>query len=292
MHRLLLLLALSALVFVSCKKDDDGDETPVPRLILKFKFDSTQVRLNNFGQPTGVVAGHGAQSPVFNRMSAHYVEFAPDSLTALGGGKVVYHAPETDQGGATGINHDLSQEIPNGGDFLNIPITDLVPGTYRWLRVSLAYQNYSVKLQYGSQNLVGTVASFIGYNTYIGSYLIRDSIITVNDDRLQGYWGFEVNDLPIPVVTGQAPAGSTTVPNPINGSSPIPAGSCVVTGAFPVPLTITGNETSDVVIEVSLSTNRSFEWIEADGDNVWEPALPNSETVVDMGVRGLVPTVQ
>jgi hypothetical protein len=292
MNRFLLLLALSALLFGSCKKDDDEEETPVPRLILKFQFDSTQVRLNNFGQPASVAAGHGAQSPVFNRMSAHYVEFAPTAITALGAGDVVYHAPETDQGGATGIDHDQSVEVPNGDEFLNIPITDLAPGTYEWLRVSLAYQNYTVKFRTGSQNLLGTIASFIGYNTYIGSYLVRDSMVTVNDDRLQGYWGFEVNDLPIPVVTGQAPAGSTTVPNPLNSTSPIPAGSCVVTGAFPVPLTITGNETSDVVIIVSLSTNKSFEWLEADGDNVWEPLAPNNETVVDMGVRGLIPSVQ
>lgn len=290
MYRYFLLLALSALVFVSCKKDDDEEAKPVPRLILKFKFDSTQVRLNNFGQPSSVPAGHGAQSPVFNRMSAHYVEFAQTATTALGNGDVVYHAPETDAGGATAINHDLSQEVPSGSEFLNIPITDLSPGTYQWLRVSLAYQNYSVRLKYGSQNLVGTIASFIGYNTYIGSYLIRDSVVTVNDDRLQGYWGFEVNDLPIPVITGQAPAGATTVPNPLNATSPIPAGSCVVTGAFPVPLTITGSETSDVVIEVSLSTNHSFEWTEADADNVWEPNL--GEQVTDMGVRGLIPTVQ
>lgn len=292
MNRLLLLLALALVAFASCKKDDDEEETPVPRLILKFQFDSTQVRLNNLGQPASVPAGHGAQSPVFNRMSAHYVEFAPTATTALGTGDVVYRAPETDQGGATAIDHDQSLEVPNGGEFLNIPITDLAPGTYQWLRVSLAYQNYSVKFRYGSQNLLGTIASFIGYNTYIGSYLVRDSIVTVNDDRLQGYWGFEVNDLPFPIVTGQAPAGSTTVPNPLNTTSPIPAGSCVVTGAFPVPLTITGSETSDVVIIVSLSTNKSFEWVETDGDNVWEPNNTEPETVVDMGVRGVIPTVQ
>jgi hypothetical protein len=237
-----------------------------------------------------VPTGHGAQSPVFNRMSAHYAEFAPDQFTALGSGEVVYHAPETDQGGATAIDHDQSLEVAQGGEFLNLPLSDLAPGTYEWLRVSLAFQNYTVKFRYASQNLLGTIASFIGFNTYIGSYVVRDSIVTLNDDKPQGYWAFEVNDLPFPVVTGQAPAGATTVPNPINGTSPIPAGSCVVTGAFPVPLTITGNETENVVIEVSLSTNKSFEWIESDGNNVWEP--DSNETVMDMGVRGMIPTVQ
>ncbi len=295
MERPFLFLLLSAFVLLSCTKDSDPeDPTPEPstgpRLVLKFKFDSTQVRLDNFGNPAAVPSNHGVQSPVFNRMSAHYVEFAPDALTPLLNGDVVYHATETDQGGTMAIDHDQSLEVSQGGEFLNIPLADLSPGTYEWLRVSLAFQNYTVKFRYGSQNLIGTIASFIGYNTYIGSYVVRDSIVTVNDDKLQGYWAFEVNDLPFPVQSGQAPPGATTVPNPINGTSPIPAGSCVVTGAFPAPLIITGNETSDVVIEVSLSTDRSFEWIESDGDNVWEPNT--GEAVTDMGIRGMIPTVQ
>lgn len=292
MKRLLLLLPV---LLNACKKDED-DAPPTdggdagPRLILKFKFDSTQVRLNNLGQPAAVPVGHGAQSPVMNRMSAHYVEFAPSATTLLGAGDVVYHAPETTLGGSTAIDHDLSLEVADGGEFLNIPLSDLAPGTYQWLRVSLAYQNYTVKFRSVNLNLQGTIASFVGYNTYITGYQIQDSTVTVNGNRLQGYWGFEVNGIGVPVLTGQAPPGATTVPNPINATSPIPAGSCVVTGAFPIPLTVTGTETEDIVIEVSLSTNKSFEWLETDADNVWEPE--NGEEVQDMGIRGMIPTVQ
>jgi hypothetical protein len=227
---------------------------------------------------------------VFNRMSAHYVEFAPTATTLLGAGDVVYHAPETTQGGATAIDHDLSLEVGQGGEFLNIPLSDLSAGTYQWLRVSLAYQNYDIKFSALSLPFTGTIASFIGYNTYIGSYLVKDSTVTVNANKLQGYWAFEVNDPPFPTPVEQGQAPGTTVVNPLFNTSPIPAGSCVVTGAFPVPLTVTGNETQDVVITVSLSTNKSFEWLETDGDNVFEPI--NGETPVDMGVRGMIPTVQ
>lgn len=295
MNRLLLLLPVLLVLLNACKKDED-DAPPTdggdagPRLILKFKFDSTQVRLNNLGQPAAVPVGHGAQSPVMNRMSAHYVEFAPSATTLLGAGDVVYHAPETTLGGSTAIDHDLSLEVADGGEFLNIPLSDLAPGTYQWLRVSLAYQNYTVKFRSVNLNLQGTIASFVGYNTYITGYQIQDSTVTVNGNRLQGYWGFEVNDIGVPVLTGQAPPGATTVPNPINATSPIPAGSCVVTGAFPIPLTVTGSETEDIVIEVSLSTNKSFEWLETDADNVWEPE--NGEEVQDMGIRGMIPTVE
>lgn len=288
------IMAAALLVFSACTKDEtaapDGTDDAGPRLILKFAFDSAQVRLNAVGQPAPVPVGHGAQSPVFNRMSAHYVEFAPTALDSLGHGDIVYHAPETTLGGATAIDHDLSLEVGQGGEFLNIPLSDLGTGTYQWLRVSLAYQNYDIKFSALNLPFTGTIASFIGYNTFISSYVVKDSTVTVNANKLQGYWAFEVNDPPFATPVEQGQASGTTVVNPIFTTSPIPAGSCVVTGSFPVPLTVTGNETQDVVITVSLSTNKSFEWLETDGDNVFEPI--NGEMPVDMGIRGMIPTVQ
>jgi hypothetical protein len=286
-------MATFALTLGGCTKDEAEDPTPAPtgpRLILKFRFDSTQVRLGNLGQPSVVPAGHGALSPRFNKMSGHYVEFAQTALTQVGQGDVVYHAPETTMGGTTAIDHDLGINVGDGQAFVNIPLSDLNPGTYQFLRVSLAYQNYDVRFYYNNVGYMGTIASFIGYNTYIGSYLVHDSTVTVNANKLQGYWAFEVQDPPIPtpVTEGQAPG--TTVVNPIQATSPIPAGSCLVTGAFAAPLTITGNETQDIVITVSLSTNKSFEWTELDGDNKFEPV--NGETVVDMGIRGMLPIVE
>lgn len=90
------------------------------------------------------------------------------------------------------------------------------------------------------------------------------------------------------MVEGQAPEGATTVPNPLAATSPIPAGSCVVTGQFVNPLVIAGNETADVDLILSLSINKSFEWIEVNNDGMFEPLA--GETVVDMGLRGLIPS--
>ena len=293
--RSLVTIAATLFLLIGCTKETDPVlPTPPPedgpRLIFKFKFDSTQVRLNNFGQPSTVPPGHGAQSPRFNAMSAHYVEFAPNAFTPLGNGRVVYHAPETDQGGSMAIDHAQGVAVGDGEVFLNIPLSYLTPGTYEWLRVSLAFQNYDIRFRALSSMFTGTIASFIGYNTWIGSFPVKDSTVTVNGNRPQGFWAFEVNNPPIatPVETGQAPG--TTVPNPIAGTSPIPPGSCVVTGAFAQPLVITGSEEQDVVIIVSLSTNKSFEWVESDGNNIFDPI--NGETVVDMGVRGMIPIVQ
>ena len=300
-----LLLAASALLLASsCKKDNDESSAPSqpapagPRLVMKFRFDSTQVRLNNLGQPATLPPDHAAQSPRFNRMSAHYIEFAPSMLTALGTGTVVYHAPETSIGGSTAIDFAQGVQVGDGETFFSMPLAQMTPGTYEWLRVSLAYQNYDIRFRYtdavlGTFNLWGTVASFIGYNTYITSFPVRNQSVTVNGNRLQGFWAFEVINAPIPLapVTGQAPPGATTVPNPLFATSEIPPGSCVVTGQFAAPLIITGNETSDVVITVSLSTNNSFEWLD-NGDGIYEPGPPANDVVVDMGVRGLVPTVE
>ena len=90
------------------------------------------------------------------------------------------------------------------------------------------------------------------------------------------------------VYTGQS--SGTTVVNPLFNSSPIPAGSCVVTGQFASTLHITGSETEDLTIVVSLSTNDSFEWVEHGGNAVYEPL--QGDTVVDMGIRGMIPLVQ
>ena len=279
------------LALFSCKKDEE-DDAPVdagPRLILKFNFDSTQVRLNEFGVPELVPAGHGAQCPRFNKMSAHYVEFTPTALTQVGNGDVVYHAPETSAGGAPAIDHDLGIQVGQGGEFLNIPLSELGVGSYSFLRVSLAYQNYDITFNASGLAFNGTIASFIGYNTYIGSHLVHDSTVTVNANKLQGYWAFEVQDPPVSIPVTEGQAAGTTVVNPLHLSSPIPPGSCLVTGAFITPLVISGSETEDIVIQVSLSTNDSFEWLETDGNNVFNPDL--GEIVVDMGVRGMIPTV-
>jgi hypothetical protein len=252
------------------------------------------VRLNSFGQPAEVPDGHAAQHPRFNKMSGHYVEFAPTAWTLPGEGAVVYHAPETTVGGEQAIDHSQAVLAGEGETFLNIPLSQLTPGTYPYLRVSIGYQNFDIDFRYtdptfGVFDMKGTLASFIGYRNYITTFNVKDQPVTVNANKDQGFWAFEVLNPPVPLAptVGQAPPGATTVPNPIFQSSPIPQGSCLVTGAFAEPLVITGSETQDVVIQVRISTNNSFEWIDQSGDNIYEPGA--GDLVVDMGTRGMIP---
>lgn len=296
-----LLPVIVLAIFVSCKKSTEETE---PMLIFKFKFDSTQARLNNIGQPEAVEAGHAAQSPVFNKMSAHYLELAPNALTALGSGRVLYRASETTSGGSNAIDFEKSTLAGDNETFFSIPLKDVAAGDYEWLRLSLAYQNFDVKFYIDTvisgitikQEFPGTGAGFIGFNTYIKSHTIKNQSLVVNGNRKQGYWGFETstnfNGVSYPYITsGQSPEGSTTVVNPLFATSPVPPGSCVVTAAFtPGKLTITGRETSDIIIEVSVSTNKSFEWNEVVADGKWEPA--KGEQVTDMGIRGMIPKLK
>jgi hypothetical protein len=298
-----ILIATALFLFlVSCKKEVVTDVGP--QLIFKFKFDSTQTRLNNIAQPDTIPPTNAGQSPIFNKMSAHYIELSPAATTALGGGTVLYKAPETTAGGSNAIDFDKSTFAGNGETFFTIPLSKVKAGDYQWLRVSLAYQNYEVKFFVDTvvngiaiqKEFPATVASFIGFNTYIKNYTIKNQSVTVNGNKQQGYWGFETyvsqNGLTFPFsATGQAPAGATTVVNPLFATSPIPQGSCVVTAAFtPGKLTITGNETKSIIVEVSLSTNKSFEWVEVNADGKWQPN--RGEQVVNMGIRGMIPKIQ
>ena len=333
MKKLMFLSQLILVAFVSCKKDSKTTTAaitppPPPSLKFVFKFDSTQVRLGDSGQVTTVPANHRAQNPRFNGMSSHYIELSPSAATQVGAGNVLYKTTTvaqnppitiTNASGSqtytTAISFDQENVVGQGGHFFSIPLSLVTPGTYQYLRISVAYQNYDVKYGILAGTVVnsytfpsnfyttGTIASFIGYNTYIGNYTIKSQNIAVNGTRQQGYWGFEsapyiVNSTTYTIAAsqGQTPQGATTVVNPLFASSAIPPGSCLVTGQFVSPagtaeaLTITGHETSDIVITVSLSTNNSFEWKHNPANPADNNIYPlNGDTVVNMGVRGMIP---
>lgn len=310
------------LLLVSCKKKEDAKETPSPvlptpsacptcefpdtiwskttaspQLIFKFKFDSTQTRLNNFGQASLIANGNAGYSPRFNGMSAHYIEMAQTDFTQIGEGDVLYKAEETECRGSKAIVFCKSVVCKDGDVFFSVPLKEVKAGTYKWLRISLAYQNYDIKIRSKDAGIIdGTLASFVGYNTYVSKYKMKNAVMTPTLDpssnKLQGYWGFYTKVFGVEFKS-EGQAAQTTVVNP-NPKSPIPAGSCLVTGEFyknsssqVEPLIISGNETQDIIITVSLSTNKSFEWKEVTADGLFQPEI--GETVVDMGLRGMIP---
>ena len=278
-------ILIIALFLFSCS--DNNDSLDEPMLIVKFKFDPNQVRLNNLGQPSTISSGRAAQSPVFNSISAHYLELAQNANTQLGAGTILYHAPETTLGGSTAIDFSQSKIVAEGETFLQIPLKSIAAGTYEWLRVSLSYQNFNFAIRNAGSDYQGTLAGFVGFRTYIATHAIGNNQFPVNANKSQGYWAFALNGTPY-TSSGSSPANSTTVPNPLSATSPIPAGSCVVTGKFPTNFVLTGNEKKNIEITLNLSVNNSFEWTEITADGKYEPAI--GENVVDMGLRGLIPT--
>lgn len=284
--KLLALVAFSILNFSCTDEDDTQIVVEEPQLIIKFKFDPTQIRLNNLGQPSTVSAGNAAQSPMFKSISAHYLEFTPNALTQVGQGAILYSGPSTTLGGANAIDFSQAIVVGEGEAFLSIPLKNLPQGSYEYVRVSLSYQNYNINVRASGTDYVGTIASFVGYNNYITTHTVSGNPFVVNDNKLQGYWAFAIPSVGY-TASGQS-TGVTTVPNPIAATSPIPSGSCLVTGKFANNFVVTGNETKNVEVQLSLSINNSFEWHEVNVDGKFEPAA--GENVVDMGLRGLIPS--
>ena len=170
---------------------------------------------------------------------------------------------------------------------MKIPLSQIQAGSYKWVRCSLSYQNYNINVWSSGANYVGTLASFVEKSTYITTHNIAGYPFVVNGNRDQGYWAFGLQGFNYST-SGQAPAGATTVPNPLTGQSDSPPGSCVVTGQFADNLVITGTEKSNIEVTLSLSINNSFEWNEVNVDGKHEPSA--RENVVDMRLRGLIPS--
>ena len=279
-NTLLMLLAITA-GLSSCRSNRN------PKLLVKLVVDDTQDRLGNNGLPAVLPSGNAGQNPMFNGISAHYLELAPTANTQLGEGEVLYHAPETTKGGDIAIDFRRAEVAAPGELWLEIPLSRLDAGTYGWVRLSLSYQDYDVVFHYNNEPYTASFASFVGFNQYIKDFEIDGEIVEVKENKKQGYWAFKsIGGLR----TGQTPEGGTTVPNPLATTSPIPAGSCVVTGNFDTSLVINGDETEDLTITMSLSTNKSFEWEDKNGNGKWDVDQGADENVVDMGLRGLQPS--
>lgn len=305
MNYSIVLLTALVMMLAACTKPA---EESGPKLIFKFKFDSTQVRLSNTGLPSSIPAENSAQSPVFHKMSAHFIQIAEDSLSPLTN-NILYKNTEVTTGGDLAIDFSKSIIKSEREVFYSVPLKNLASATYKWLRISLAYQNYDIKMAYRTAAVNGglpftfdaEVASFLGFNTYVTSYNLKGETITINGNQPQGSGA--VKPFNVPFISTQPAtkwtAGTntrTTVVNPFEAALGIPSNSCLVVGRFTKPITITGNETSDIVVTVSLSTNKSFEWLDRNSDGLYEPVdgLNSNaplDSVVDMGIRGLIPIV-
>ncbi len=308
MLRSIIFLCGVVLLFSACEKADPPTEES-PNVVFKLQLDPNQPRLNALAQPAPLTSGNAGQNPSFNGFSAHKIELVPTMFTPINGGAMVYKGEETATGGSKAINFDKAIITENGEVLVSVPIKDIAAGTYQHIRVSVSYQNYDILFNINNVPLgngqtidvrqqKGTVASFLGFNSYIET--VQPNAITkvVNANKAQGYWAFETAlDNPYTafnnLYTGEAAA--TTVVNPLSATAPTPSGSCLITGSFDgAGLVISGEETEDIIVNLSFSTNKSFEWKDDNGNGELDFDLNTNslETIVDMGLRGLQPSVQ
>ncbi len=145
----LCLLSLSVLLLWSCQKEEETAGSDSPMLRIQYKFDAEQERLNNIGQVAPLPLGHAGQTPDFNALSAYYIELVPTKFTQLEDGLVAYRAKTqvAEAGGnfEEAVIFDQALVSDEGEVFLEIPLKDLVPGTYEYLRASVTYQNADVR---------------------------------------------------------------------------------------------------------------------------------------------------
>ena len=307
----LALFVLLGCTIISCNKDDDDNPNTTGdqdyKLNITFVMDADADRLDNLGNPATMPAGNAGQNPDFETLGIHFMGLYQDQFTPYANGVTLFSSPTTEEGGDSAIDFENQLFLTDSDDQFSIPLANIAAGTYEYFRSSLGFQKYNITYNLGGASSTnpdwpdgisddidvdGTLASFLGFNNYITNYTIANESVTVNGNKLQGYFGLESNGEIAgfsfsEVNEGYAP--QTTVPNPINATSPVPAGSCVVTGKFPSALTIPENPTEDINVQVVISINKSFEWEDGNGNNKYEPIL--GEEVVDMGTRGVFPSV-
>jgi len=301
-----ILFALLSLAFASCDRTANPNiNTPTEAKIhFQFQFDETQERLDNLGQPAVIPQGHAAQTPDFSELSVHVIDLSPNQFTPYGQGQSIYVGAETTAGGSKAIDFDKAVVTDENIIFQTLDLSDIAPGTYEYARVSVAFQKYDVTYNiintpFGDFNdQKGTIASFLGYNQYLTSVTPNNLTVDVNANKAQGFWAFETKFegqlAPYnQISSGDGQGGATTVVNPLASTSPVPPGSCVITGKFAEPLVITGTEQEDITVNLAFSINNSLEWIDHNGNGQYDidaADASQSDRPVDMGLRGMLPT--
>lgn len=298
----LCILSLMGLILCStgCK------EEPEYYIHFRVKFDGLQERLNNTGYPVAVGSGKAAQTPLMNQIGIQQIELTTNNTTSFGKGTILQTTPNTTTGGEEAIDFSQVLMAKEGEGFLTVPIKKLAIGRYEWLRVAVVYQNFDILFNMYNVPFVGsfldqrgTLASFLGQNTYVTPYKVWSKLDNTKGNIKQGYWCYETKLVPAyasndKMFSGNSPEGMTTVVNMMSATMPNPVGSGIITGKLDTPLSITGSETKDIYITLSFSVNNSFEWEETiERNGKWDYNMqantgqPTVERVLDAGLRGL-----
>ncbi len=267
------------------------------QLVLRLKFDSTQIRLNDLGQVSTPALGIGAQSPLVRGMSINYIELMPNSASIPGAGVVLYKAGETSCGGSKAWNFCKGLVIKENEVFISVALSSIPAGSYPWIRISIAYQELLVQANSISTGKApATIAAYSADLTYLAKTKIQNTVLTPTlggtGNKNRGYWlCHQAVFNGAYRLEGQAP--HTTVVN-ANTQDVNTTNQSFVYAQFvnsntmnTEALVIGNNENNDREVVLSFSTKGSFEWTEITNDGLFQPEI--GETIQDFGCRGLIP---
>ncbi len=224
--------------------------------------------------------GHGAHSPTYNGIFIGLIELLADSTIPFGEGVSLMIQSLTINFSDTG--YACCNSLIADGYVFNVGIdTSAIPNTFKYIRISFIYENFSIWYKFNGNSYNASVAAFLAPKTLAYNYHINDSSYSSFSVKLNGQWELEV-DTPGygTVLRGIA---STTQPNVLSSSSPIPIGGCIVT--CPILPTLFLDQPDTKIITISISSNKSFEWVDHSDPNYFEPF--DGDTIVDVGIRGV-----
>lgn len=305
-HKIILhtLFLTAASFFASCNQDVKEFVT----LFVEASDSPDLARLDNDGNPVSPLPGNGSMSPIaINQLAINYIELVQTDTTGYKEGVIIYKAPETYIGGELAIHFDSLIMTSPGDDFFNVNLKKIPAGTYKYIRISVAYISYDIPLNIAAIPGLGevndtraTFASLLGFRTYVNSITPLLIPKEINDNKERGYWLLETqiaapNEGLSTIYSWQLESDNITSVNVLAGSAPIPSTQGVMTGMFDSPLEVLEEDTRDIRIHLGLSTNGIFEWEDSNSNGFWDFNASDiylSESVIDFGIRGVTPTVE
>jgi hypothetical protein len=257
-------------MMTSCNKNQE--EMPDHRygygaeITYNILIDSTQERLDSNANPGITPSGHGSLSPRFNYLQINQI-YLFDSASQDDGWSTLYNPLNiTGSNGTTtvGSRYDGSKK------------------TLNCLKISFSFQNYELGCSIDGNYLsVNMLSFFSGSHLGQDSLFIRDSVVYLDTLKSRGEWYLEIDSVGMGAVLHRV-TSTLTAPTILHNTNPLEDGAYSIICAITPPLTFTGDQKHTV--NISISSNHCFEWIEHSNPGSFEPL--NGDTVFDFGLRG------
>lgn len=257
------------------------------QLLFRLHLDS------NLASPYILQPGHAAQSPTVLALALEQIELLSEASTLAGKGVMLYTAPQTSCAGAQyylPTNYCKLHLIGDSEIVFSLALNAVPPGTYKWLRLSVAYSEMKiVSRSTSSGNGPSTFAGFYGESVYLTKIKTQNSVLfpktTVPKQRRYYMFYQEVFGQALQL-EGYAPRQSIFNENPMpTYNNNIYVEFTDLSGNTAKPLLVTGNETTNLEVQLIFGTDKLFEWQEKTADGIFQPEI--GETVYDFGFRNL-----